>query len=51
MDRGDGCATVHGVTNSPIRLSDSANSLLNFATNLSVICSYILEVRTMCFKG
>ena len=35
MDRGDGRATVHGVTNSPTRLSDSANCLLNFATNLS----------------
>ena len=51
MDRGDGYATVPGVTNNPTLLSDSANCLLNFATNLSVICSYILEVRTMCFKG
>ena len=35
MDREDGCATIHGITNSPTRLSDSANCSLNFATNLS----------------
>lgn len=28
-------AAVHGITNSPTRLSDSANCSLNFATNLS----------------